>query len=221
MKHAEGRVLIKADLQSKNSYRFENGTELILDRNVENLNHRETMPVQAVVVSGEGMRPGSQVLIHHNSLHRTNEVNDVLDKSSDDKYFSIPYLECYLQRVGEGLEWKPLKGFATALRMYYPYTGTMAGVKPELVKDVLWITSGEFKNKACMVLKASDYEIIYQGDDGREHRKIRVRHFEDEENEREEIIAINQDLTNKVKKSLILIGLNPKDAKTIKEYAGK
>ena len=91
----------------------------------------------------------------------------------------------------------------------------MLGIEPTIVKDVLYITTGEFKDNVVHVLKAADYEIIYQGKDGREERVIRCRHFEDDYNEKEELVAIAHDLTDKVKSGELLIGLSTKDAKQI------
>ena len=217
MKHTEGRVLIEIDLSLKNSHTFDDGTKIILERDVENLNKRETMPVNAVVVSGEDLPTGAQVLIHLNSIHDTNKVFISREKSGD--YYSIPLLECYLWREDIGKEWKPIKGFETALRVYEPYKGTLEGMQPTKIKDILYITSGKLKGKVVHTLKASDYEIIYQGDNGKEERKIRVRHFGKEENEREEIMAIDGYLTKKVKNSLLLVGLSSNNAKKIQDYA--
>jgi len=219
MKHTENRVLIKIDLNLKNSHTFDNGTKIILERNIENLNQRETMPVNAEVVSADGLPKGAQVLIHHNSIHDSNKVflSD-FSRETSETYYSIPYLECYLWREGNGKEWKPIKGFETALRVYEPYTGTLEGVQPSPIKDVLYITSGKLKGKVVHTLKASDYEIIYQGGSGKEERKIRVRHFGNEENEREEIIAVDGYLTKKVKNSLLLVGLSSNNAKKIQDY---
>ena len=220
MKHTEGRVLIEIDLSLKNSHTFDDGTKIILERDVENLNKRETMPVNAVVVSGEDLPTGAQVLIHHNSIHDTNKVfmGDAPHKPFV-SYYSIPCLECYLWREETGKEWKPIKGFETALRVYEPYIGTLEGMQPSVIKDILYITSGKLKGKVVHTLKASDYEIVYQGDNGKEERKIRVRHFAGEENEREEIIAIDGYLTKKVKNSLLLVGLSSNNAKKIQDYA--
>lgn len=217
MKHTEGRVLIEIDLSLKNSHTFDDGTKIILERDVENLNKRETMPVNAVVVSGEDLPTGAQVLIHHNSIHDTNKV--FISRETKVSYYSIPLLECYLWREDISKEWKPIKGFETALRVYEPYEGTLEGMQPTKIKDILYITSGKLKGKVVHTLKASDYEIVYQGDNGKEERKIRVRHFAGEENEREEIIAIDKYLTKKVKNSLLLVGLSSNNAKKIQDYA--
>jgi len=63
-------------------------------------------------------------------------------------------------------------------------------------------------------LKACDYEIIFQGVNGREERLIRFRHFPNQEHEREEVIAVDGYLTDLVNKGKLLIGLSPTNAKT-------
>lgn len=76
--------------------------------------------------------------------------------------------------------------------------------------------SGEFKEKVCKTLSHSDYTVIFQGDDGREKRIIRCRHFENEDdNEREEIIAVMTGLTNEIKKGNLYIGLTESDCKPL------
>jgi hypothetical protein len=64
-------------------------------------------------------------------------------------------------------------------------------------------------------LKACDYEIIFQGKDGREERLIRFRHFPGEDNDREEVIAVSEYLTDQVNCGKLLIGLSPTTAKEI------
>jgi len=132
---------------------------------------------------------------------------------SDIKYYSIPEEQCYAWLDGE--EWKPLKNFDFALRVYKPYSGLIDGIEPELVKDVLYVTTGEFKGKIVHTLKACDYEVIFQGTNGREDRLIRFRHYPNQEHEREEVIAVDDYLTDLLKKNKLLVGLSPSKTKTI------
>ena len=62
----EGRVVISVDLESKNSHTFSDGTKIRLEREYNNLNQRETKPVNAIVIDGEDIESGSQILIHPN-----------------------------------------------------------------------------------------------------------------------------------------------------------
>ena len=214
----EGKVIISVDLESKNSHTFSDGTKIRLERQYNNLNKRETHPVNATVISGEGINPGSQILIHPNMTHETYRIYDYAplsgkEEGSDIKYYSIPVEQCYAWFDGE--DWKPLKGFDFGLRVYVPYDGKLAGIEPTLINDVLYVTTGELKGKVVHTLKACDYEVIYQGNNGQEDRLIRFRHFPDQEHEREEIIAIDDYLTDKVNSKKLLVGLSTIKAKTI------
>jgi len=214
----EGKVIISVDLESKNSHTFSDGTKIRLERQYNNLNRRETHPVNATVISGEGMKSGSQILIHPNMTHETYRIYDYAPLSgiiegSDIKYYSIPEEQCYAWL--DGNTWKPLKNFDFALRVYIPYAGLVDGIEPTLVKDVLYVTTGEFNGKVVHTLKSCDYEIIFQGPNGQEDRLIRFRHFPGQEHEREEVIAVDEYLTKKVNNKELIIGLSPLKAKTI------
>jgi hypothetical protein len=220
MKHTEGRIVLKCDLEGKNSHKFEDGTVIRLERQYNQFNQRIAQPVNATVVSADGMKEGYEILIGHNSICESNKIYDSVlsgeEMDSSVQLYSIPYLEAFLYREGVGQEWKPLKGFATALRIFHPYTGSLEGVFPTEIKNMLYITSGEFKGKVVYTLKASDYEIIYQGDDGREKRVIRLRHFEDEINEREEITCLHEGMSRAIKKGDYYVGLTKEDCKPLK-----
>ena len=217
LKAPSNRVIIKIDLESKNSHTFQDGTKIRLERGFDNFNMRHVKPVNATVIDAKYIPEGSDVLIHHNSTHDTHRLFNYLppteDASTNMKYFSIPEAECFFWRKDKEDSWKPLNNFVTALRIFKPYTGSFSGIDPELIKDTLYITSGEFCNKVCKVVKAADYEIIYQGDDGVEKNLIRTRHYENEHNDREEIIAVDHNLTEMVHNGELLIGYNKKDAK--------
>lgn len=220
--HPKGKVIVQVNLEGKNTHTFEDGTKIRLERQYNNLNFRETSPVNAIVVSAEHMPKGSSVLIHHNSTHDVNKIFDYTNLSgevvsSDIQYYSIPEHDCYLYKEQKETEYKPCNGFVTALRLFKPYSGNIDGILPTLVKNKLFITSGEYKNIVCDVLKSSDYQIVYQGDDGREKNVIRVRHFEGEqEHERQEIIALDHYSTKLVYSGKLLIGLNNTDCKSLK-----
>ena len=218
LKWVQGKVVISVDLESKNSHTFSDGTKIRLERQWNNLNKRETHPVNATVISGEGITSGSQILIHPNMTHETYRVHDYAPLSgaiegSDIKYYSIPAEQCYAWLDGD--TWKPLYGFDFGLRVYVPYSGKLSGIEPTLVNDVLYVTTGEFKGKVVHTLKACDYEIIFQGLNGQEDRLIRFRHFPDKDHEREEVIAVDDYMTQKVNDKEFIVGLTPTKAKTI------
>jgi hypothetical protein len=101
--------------------------------------------------------------------------------------------------------------------VYKPYNGSLVGIEPTIIKDVLYITTGELKGSVVHTLKASDYTIIFQDINGREGRLCRCRHFEDEEHEREEVVAISHYLTEQVDKGELIVGISTSDAKPLKE----
>lgn len=229
--HVKGRIIVKFDLDGKNTHTFSFGQKIRHEREYNNLNRRETKPVNAIVVNSEYVPIGSEILVHHNSCHPVNQIFNYLLLSSKEsastvKYFSVPEDECFFYREKNSSTWKPCNGWATALRVYEPIKTMLIGIEPKLVKNVLFVTSGGLKNKVCHVVKASDYEIIFLGIDGVEQRFIRLRNFNDKKielkyknieflqqtNEREEIIAINNNLTKKVLKGELLIGLDSSKA---------
>lgn len=216
LKHTYDRVIIKVDLQKKNQTTFSNGTTIRLERQYNNFNRRETEPVQGTVISAEYIPAGCEILISHNALHDSNRIFSYKSKSPDIQYFSIPEYECFAWTDKDGTI-KPMKNFEFGLRVFQPYQGNVCGIKPLQIKDVLYITTGKLAGNVVHTLKSSDYTIVYQGQDGKEANLIRIRHSEDENFDREEIQAIDHDLTERLKKGELLIGLEIQDAKTINE----
>lgn len=214
LKHVYGRVIISIDLEGKNSHTFSNGQKIYIGRQFNNLNRRETEPVNAYVVSGEGINKGAEILIHPNAIHDSNKIFGYGEDETDVRYYSIPQEQCYLWR-NEDYEWMPFPGYVTGLRVFKEYKGTLVGIDHELIPNVLYITSGEYANKVVRTLKACDYEIIFMGADGKEERVIRCRHFENEIHEREEIIAVDEVLTNQIIGKDLLVGISSSDAKSI------
>jgi|ERR1039457_460252 hypothetical protein len=222
LKHVEGRVIIKIDLEEKNWHTFSNGLRIRRERRYNEFNRRITEPVNATVVSADNIPEGSEILIQFNEICDTNKIFNYQQLSGDEiassvKYYSINEEQCFLWRENKSEKWKPLKNFATALRVFKPYSGNIAGIKPLQIKDVLYLTSGEFEGYVMNTLKASDYEIIFQTEEGREGRIIRTRHYEGRWHDREEMAAINYELTDLLLEGKLLIGLETSDAKTIKE----
>lgn len=217
LKAASGRVVIKIDIEKKNTHAFADGTVIRLERQYNNLNRRETEPVNATVIDGEVTKVGAEILIHPNAINESNRIYNYKglteELSNDIRYYSIPEEQCFAWLNGS--EWLPLRGFAFALRVYKPYNGSLVGIEPTIVKDVLYITTGELKGSVVHTLKASDYTIIFQDINGREGRLIRCRHFEDEEHEREEIVAISHYLTNQVENGELIVGILPTTAKQL------
>lgn len=220
LKHVHGRVIVYCDLESKNSHRFEDGTEIRLARGYNNFNRRQSQPVNAVVISSDCIPNGSEILINHNSLHETNKINDYIplsgaETSTSIRYYSLPIDDCYAWWDENG-ELKPMKNFEFGLRVFKPYKGAIQGIEPELIKDVLYVTTGNLKGKVVNTLKAVDYEIVFQNRNGVEGNVIRFRHSDTENLEKEELIGINEELTKKVLNGDLFVGIEIKDAKSIK-----
>ena len=220
LKAPSNRVIIKVDLESKNSHTFKDGTKIKLERVYDNFNMRYVKPVNAEVVDGKDIPTGAEILIHHNATHDTYKIfnyqRPTTEASSDIQYFSIPIEECFMWREGKGSIWNALNNFVTALRIFKPYKGMLQGIEPEVMNNKLYITSGELKGRAVNTVISSDYEIIYQNDDGTEGRIIRLRYFPDG-NDRNEIIAINDNMTELVESGELIVGYNKSDAKQLKE----
>jgi hypothetical protein len=220
LKAPSNRVIIKVDLESKNSHTFKDGTKIKLERVYDNFNMRYVKPVNAEVVDAKDIPTGAEILIHHNATHDTYKIfnyqRPTTEASSDIQYFSIPIEECFMWREGKGSIWNALNNFVTALRIFKPYNGMLEGIEPEVMNNKLYITSGELKGKAVNTVISSDYEIIYQNEDGTEGRIIRLRYFPDG-NDRNEITAINDNLTELVENGDLWVGYSKSDAKQLKE----
>jgi len=220
LKAPNNRVIIKVDLESKNSHTFKDGTKIKLERVYDNFNMRYVKPVNAEVVDAKDIPTGAEILIHHNATHDTYKIfnyqRPTTEASSDIQYFSIPIEECFMWREGKGSIWNALNNFVTALRIFKPYNGMLEGIEPEVMNNKLYITSGELKGRAVNTVISSDYEIIYQNDDGTEGRIIRLRYYPDG-NDRNEIIAINDNMTALIENGDLWVGYSKSDAKQLKE----
>lgn len=221
LKAPEGKVIVRVDLQSKNYHTFSDGTKIRLERQFDNMNKRETEPVNAIVIDAENIPVGSEVLIHPNATGETNKIHDYAKlsgelTSSDISYYSIPEDMCFIFRYNN--EWKPVFPYEKALRVFESYKGKIIGIEPRKIKDVLYVLSGDFKGNIVHCVNAAAYEVIFQDTNGQEGRLIRFRPNGDEKNKREpEAIAIRNDMNKKLKKGELLIGLSPNDAKPLNE----
>lgn len=219
--HVEGRVVVKLDIKNKDSHTFESGLTIRRERNYNNFNRRETQPVNCIVISGEGIPKGAELLIDHNALHETNRINDYKNSFENDgsdrvRYFSIETYECYAWRMGND-NWHPIPPFEFALRVIKPYKGVLHGVEPEILKDTLFVTSGELKGRVVKTVKAADYCLVYQESNGQEGNLICFRPFGNlKRNMEEEAIAILHKETKQVSDGELLIGYEVKDAKSLK-----
>lgn len=213
------RIFISVQMNLKNSHSVNDNTTLSLQRDVDNFNKRYVRPINGTVINAEKIPQGASVLIHHNAVHDTYRIFDYEEiggesESSNIKYFSIPETECYAWRMGNE-QWNPCEGFEFGLRIFKPYQGSLTGLLPTQIYNKLYITSGELKGKVVMTKQACDYEMIFQDNNGKEGRLIRLRHFNEPENIREEVVCIDHETTQNVKRGTLLIGLTPQDCKTL------
>lgn len=225
LRHVVNRIVVSVNMESKNSHKFSDGTEIRLERKYDCFDQKYTQPVNAIVVSAENIPEGSEILIHHNSTHDTNRVFNYTSLSGDDiasnvRYFAIPESEAYAWY--NGVEWLPLPGFDFALRIFRPYKGILDGIEPTVIKDCLYVTTGEYRGIVCRTLRACDYTIIFQDTNGREGNIIRFRSKDvigdDKKVVREmEIVAIDHVLTRDIQNGDLIAGITKSDAKPIKE----
>lgn len=218
LKSPANRVIIKVDLESKNSHTFKDGTKIKLERQYDNFNMRYVKPVNAEVVNAKDIPEGAEILIHHNATHDTYKIfnyqRPTAEASSDIQYFSIPIEECFMWRTEKGSTWNALNNFITGLRIFEPYNGFLQGIEPSLIKNKIYVTSGELAGNVVGTVISSDYEIIYQNDDGTEGKIIRLRYYP-EGNDRNEVISVEHEYTERVKNGELLVGYSISDAKKL------
>jgi hypothetical protein len=214
LKHVERRVVVKVDLAYKNSHTFADGTTIRLERQYNNFNVRETHPVNCIVISGENIQSEAEILVHPHAIHDSNKIFDYKDSNDNVGYYSIPVDMCFAWFDGVG--WQPIPPYDFALRVFIPYTGQLADIEPTQLKDTLYVTTGELKGHVVKTLIACDYQIVFQGRDGREGNLIRFRPFGDEKSKREEeALCLLNDITEKVNNGEYYVGITTSDCKPI------
>jgi len=226
IKHVQDRIIVRVDLEQKNYTTFEDGTTIRLERDYNNLDRKYTQQVLGEVIDAENIPSGAIVLFHHNSLHETYEVFNHSSLSGEDiasgiKIYSIMERDCFFWKMPGEETWQPTKEYATAFRVFKPYTGMLEGIEPTLVKDTLYVTSGEYKGLVVKTIQASDYCITFRNEKGVDESIIRFRPNGIPSEQREpEAEAIMNELTDGVSRGNLLIGLTKSDCKTLKEYYG-
>jgi len=213
------RVICSVDMNYKNRHRFENGFEIGLRRDVDEFDRRITQPVNGIVMACDKIPVGAEVLLNHNATHDTHKLFGYkgIDGSaiaSDTQYFSIPPHDVYGWRIGAD-KWKPLFPYEFGLRIFKPYGGAIKSIPPTLIAQKLFITTGAFEGKVVMTRPNSDYEIIFNNENGQEEKLIRVRHFGEIEDFRQQILSIDKYSTEQVLNGNLLVGYNVNDAKKI------
>lgn len=215
LKYVEGKVIVKVDMEGKNSHRFQDGTTIRRERQFNNLNFRETSPVNTVVISAENVPRGTEILVDYHSIHASNRVFNYKNKSKQIQYYSIKQEDCYLWR-DENNEWQPLPPYDLALRVFKKYDTIIEWMKPEKIDDILFVTTGEFKGKIVQTLVACDYECVFQDTNGKEGNRIRfLPNGNEAVNKEPEAICIRHELMEELEKGNLLIGYTIEDCKTL------
>lgn len=228
LKHVDGRIIVKVDLEQKNHYTLSTGVVIRLERGFDNFDKKYTSQVMGVVISAENVPTDALILFHHNSTHDSYLVHNHSKLSgeeiaSDIKIFSIMERDCFFWKLPDEQEWNPLGNYEKALRVFKPYTGILTGVEPTLIKNTLYVLTGDLKGKVVKTVKAADYEITFRDPQtGKDKKIIRFRPHGDKKEEREaEAVALLHDETGKVNSGEYLLGFSVSDAKPILDHVEK
>lgn len=223
LRHAPHKVLIEVDITQRNSYRFANGTELVMFPKTDQFDKRFWAATSGIVVSADDMPAGSEVLIEHNSCEPTNAVVEYENANPNIKLFSVPEMEVYAWRSPHYNEWVATKYYAIGLHVYKPYKGILQNIKAEVIKNTLLILSGELKDKVVHILKNGEYTIVYQDRNGKPNELLVTFNAPPEEqgdiiiDAKQEVIAIDHSLTERWLNGELLAGLTHENAKSIKQ----
>lgn len=230
------RIIVVMDTDEKNWHNLGFGKTIELRRDVEQLNYRIKTPVNCILISSNNYIPfGSEIICSYLAIHPTNLIYGLEEdiEIADVHYYSILESDCYIWRENKDQEWKPCNGYALGLRLYEPYKGDFLGIEPKELKDYLYVTSEsksfgltvinnhsnisfkncDLKGKVVKTLKSALYECILQGKNGREESVIRVRHWDYEDNPREEFVMVDLDKTKMVENGDLIVGVDIKSAK--------
>ena len=203
LKAPPGMILVKVEMHNKENIKFASGETIVVERGYD-FNLRQDKPSIGIMVDGGDAPAGSLVLIHHNSTESSYEVFNY-ENEKDHKLYSIPKDMVFLYRK-DG-EWFPFENFVISSRIFKPYKGILIGVDGSVVKNRMYIHRGLHEGNACVTLVNCDYELIFYID-GKENRIIRTR--------TREILGIDVELTELIKKGEYEIGLNTSEAKKLK-----
>lgn len=223
LKHVEGRIIARVDLEQKNHWTFSNGTTIRLERGFDNFDRKYTEQVMGVVIDAENIPEDALILFHHNSLHPTYEIFNHSTLSGKEiasgvRLFSIMERDCFFWKMAGEETWHPTVGYETALRVFKPYEGILQNIDATLIKDTLYVTSGEYKGQVVKTLKGCDYQITFRNEKGVDENIIRFRPMGNEKEDREpEAIALLHEITKKVNNGQYYVGLTKSDCKPLKE----
>ena len=203
LKAPKDRIIISLDLDYKNWVKL-NNSKIRLERDYDNMNRRYVAPTNAFVIDAENIPTGTEIIVNHNSDHDVNRIFSV-DEDIDVKgihYYSIPKIDAYIWK-DKNNQWQPCEGYALGERVYEPYKGCIIGIADKELEDYIYITSEcDIKGKVAKTMKNSLYEMVFNDENAQEHRIIRIRHNQ----EREEVLYIDNEMTKKVKRGELRVG---------------
>jgi hypothetical protein len=208
-KCTNGNVLIRLGTKNKDKYNLTEDIQIELEHGY-NFNLREDRPNLAEVMDGLGLTIGTKILVNYLALEKTYEIegNDLLTKeeiAEGYKAYSVPEDMCFAY-FKDG-EWLPCKDIFLTLRVYKPYKGKLEGIEPQLVKNRMYCTKGEYAGKVLVTTLNCDYQIEWHNENNREEKLIRTLE--------REIMAIDEGMGKDLKKGKYLIGYSESDAKTL------
>jgi hypothetical protein len=218
IKHVKGRIIIKVDVEQKNFYTFSNGQTIRVERKYDNLDRSYTQQTLGVVIDAEHIPKDALVLFHFNNVHESNMITNHAKLSGEEitagvKIYSVPESLVFLWKMYGDENWQPTHGFAIVENVFQPYEGRLIGLTPKKLTNTLYVKTGELKGKIVRTLNFCDYNIHFRNENGIDEHIIRCR---DINSDREEIIAIDEYLTEKLYEGKLWVGTHPNNAKAIK-----
>jgi len=195
------RVLVKVPMDLKEFYQLADDVKLFWPRWINNFDGREDNPVNGVVVNGEGLEEGVEVLLEHNATHESNEIFDSdYPLEPNFKLFSVAVTEVLLWRYKYDKEDK-LKGWqlyrnVMIVSNLFIHRKSIIILEPEQIKNRVFVLRGQYENKALIVAKAVAYTIVYQEANGRD---AQITIMKDTESiDVPVILGVDEGLTEKV-----------------------
>lgn len=229
-KALRGQVLFKVDTRQKETLSLTDDITISISKGYD-FNLRVERSSRGICIDGEGIPEGADICFHHNATDATFQVppQHFLTQEEVLAGWGVYNADCdsvFIYRVN-GV-WHPYKNFLITSRIFKKYVGAMVGVPTEQIKNRLYVVSGtdrieqnisakEYKEpindlsgKVIVVTENSDYQIIFHDTDNKEYSVIRTR--------AREVLAIDNELTERVNNGEYLVGITEKDAQPIKIF---
>ena len=221
MKALRKFAIIKINVKQRETYAFENGTEIFQATGYE-FNLRKDRGGRGYCVSCDGIPKGAQILVNYLAMEASYDMpyqREILTEEEIKEGFQLRNIPqdmifCYM----ENGEWQSFGQVLITKRLFREYKGPLVGIAPEVVKNRLYIVKGkdtwdgeekDLSGLVCAVTLNSDYEAHFHNEQHRPDSVIRTLH--------REIEAIDYGLTKEVEEGKLLVGHSLQDAKPLKE----